>query len=328
MHLIDSFYYSSEPIAYMRLVYLADIVDKFIIFESSISMNGLKKSMDADYLKKSLPQLADKIEVIQIPEKELEIADLETCILPNNKSFVMGYIQKTLENMLADDDILHFSMADEMPLHEIFEFTKLNHQKLPYPVALLGDHIYGSVYDCHAVTDKMCHQNRITTKAMLAEKGLEDYHITLIKTDNGINAIKQGTPLNLDKKAYNNASNLKPLMIKCEDFMSVPAFYQNILMNCQIVGAKLQNTPYYKDNILDKAKFQEFISASFDDFKEKLAYMAHHLQVVNTQRHKYILDILPPELYQFGVQVAQDRMMTPSDTLLKQYYDGIYQFAN
>jgi len=336
MQLIDSFYYTSETIAELRIEYLHHDIDLFMIFESDIGFNGHKKQLKAASLKEKFPELSDKIKIIPLENFDVTpiIPDNVATILPlqlvDNQKIIFNQIHAYFKNHINQHDIVHFSLANEIPLIDIMQFIKTNASKLPFPVYPLGDHFYGSSIAYNALTNLFTNHNIFMDyQTIFARQSLYDlrYHKSktiLTKVPNGINIINKNTKISLQKKQHKNIHLIKPLCIKLENFCTLYEFYEHLLCHCAILDLKHLPVPYFKNNIMPHSMYQHYLAADFAQFKENLSYLSHHLQVFNTQCHAYIIETLPTEFYNFGSHIAAQKMAMPQDVLLHKHYTKIY----
>lgn len=118
---VDCFPFFDEfMILDIRFKELYDVVDRFFIVESVQTFSGLSKpTYLSDCVKERYPQYADKIDIVVAPEYN------------RGDQWDREYFQKNhicKENLayldLADDDIILFSDADEIPRRSVVESLK------------------------------------------------------------------------------------------------------------------------------------------------------------------------------------------------------------
>jgi len=126
MKVIDCFPFFDEFMMLdIRLKELYDIVDKFIIVESTQTFSGKKKPLYlADCISKRYPEYQDKIDIIVTK-------DIDTESTTGNPVWAREYYQKNhicKENLsylnLDDNDLILFADADEIPKRSIVKQMK------------------------------------------------------------------------------------------------------------------------------------------------------------------------------------------------------------
>ena len=143
--LIDSFLFFNETeLVELRIKYLNNIVDYFVIVEADITHQGKKKDWNfPKILENNLKEFSSKIQYHQlniVPEK---IKNEESWIIDDIKgddawrieNFQRNYI-KTACQKFSNEDILIISDIDEIPSKQKLEFIKSCDFKKIAPIAL------------------------------------------------------------------------------------------------------------------------------------------------------------------------------------------------
>lgn len=119
----DCFLFNNEfQLLKLRLNYLRDIVDKFIIVESDMTFSGKKKSLHiADIVKNnlSIDLPYDKIVTYKVPY--IEFKGDRWAIEFHSRNFMK---QALIDNSIEDDDYVIISDVDEIPRREAIEARK------------------------------------------------------------------------------------------------------------------------------------------------------------------------------------------------------------
>jgi len=143
--LIDSFLFFNETeLVELRLKYLDEIVDCFVVVEADITHQGKKKAWNfPKILENNLKEFSNKIQYHQLKIVPEKIKNEESWIIDNVKgddawrieNFQRNYI-KTACKKFSKDDILIISDVDEIPSNQKLEFIKSCDFKKIAPVAL------------------------------------------------------------------------------------------------------------------------------------------------------------------------------------------------
>jgi len=143
--LIDAFtYFNEKELVELRIKYLNQIVDYFVIIESNITFTGKKKKWNfPEILKNNLKEFSHKIQYHQLNIKLEDIKNEESWIIDNIKgddfwrieNFQRNYIKKACKNF-KEDDILIISDLDEIPSIKKLNFILSSDFKKISPVAL------------------------------------------------------------------------------------------------------------------------------------------------------------------------------------------------
>jgi beta-1,4-mannosyl-glycoprotein beta-1,4-N-acetylglucosaminyltransferase len=138
MKIYDCFMYLNEDVVLdLRLNYLDDYVDKFIIVESLYFHNGKKRNLLFDIKKFSKFKKKIIYLVLDHEPKDIElINDDDDSNVTNGKHIINGmkrdfYQRNFIENALKktdDDDIILISDIDEIPKIENFDFNSINNK--------------------------------------------------------------------------------------------------------------------------------------------------------------------------------------------------------
>jgi len=143
--LIDSFLFFNEAeLAELRIKYLNNLVDYFVVVEADITHQGKKKGWNfPKILESNLKEFSNKIQYHQLNIDPEKIKNEESWIIDDVKgddawrieNFQRNYI-KTACKKFSNDDILIISDVDEIPSKQKLEFIKLCDFKKIAPVAL------------------------------------------------------------------------------------------------------------------------------------------------------------------------------------------------
>ena len=131
--LIDSFpFFNEYELVELRIRYLEEIIDVFVIVEANITHQGRKKDWNfPNILKNNLKEFSNKIQYHQINIDPEKIKNEESWIIDNVKgddahridNFQRNYI-KTACQKFSDKDILIISDVDEIPSKDKLKFIK------------------------------------------------------------------------------------------------------------------------------------------------------------------------------------------------------------
>ena len=129
--LIDSFmFFNEKELTELRIRYLNEIVDAFVVVEANITHQGKKKDWNfPNILQSSLKEFSNKIHYHQLNIDFEKIKNEESWIVDNVKgddahrvdNFQRNYI-KTACKKFSDEDILIISDVDEIPSKKKLEF--------------------------------------------------------------------------------------------------------------------------------------------------------------------------------------------------------------
>jgi len=143
--LIDSFLFFNETeLVELRLKYLDEIVDCFVVVEADITHQGKKKEWNfPKILETNLKEFSKKIQYHQVNIDPEKIKNEESWIIDDVKgddawrieNFQRNYI-KTACQKFSDKDILIISDVDEIPSKQKLEFIKSCDFKKIAPIAL------------------------------------------------------------------------------------------------------------------------------------------------------------------------------------------------
>mgnify|MGYP001311177856 CR=1 FL=1 len=143
--LIDSFIYFNETeLVDLRIKYLEEIVDFFVVVEANITHQGKKKDWNfPKILDNKLKRFSDKIQYHQLIIDSQKIKNEESWIIDDVKgddawrieNFQRNYI-KTACKKFSSEDILIISDVDEIPSKQKLEFIKSCDFKKIAPIAL------------------------------------------------------------------------------------------------------------------------------------------------------------------------------------------------
>ena len=142
--IIDSFlYFNENELAELRIKYLNDLVDYFVVVEADVTHQGKKKEWNfSKLISSSLKEFSHKIKYykINIDMKEAEStqgfihADARGGRSWKIENMQRNYIQEACKNF-SDDAIILISDLDEIPARDKIEYIKTSNFKLIAPVA-------------------------------------------------------------------------------------------------------------------------------------------------------------------------------------------------
>jgi len=131
--LIDSFLFFNEAeLAQLRIKYLNNIVDYFVVVEANITHQGKKKEWNfPNILKNDLKEFSNKIQYHQLVIDQEKLKNEESWIIDNIKgddahkvdNYQRNYIKKACKNF-SNDDVLIISDVDEIPSKDKLDFIK------------------------------------------------------------------------------------------------------------------------------------------------------------------------------------------------------------
>ena len=131
--LIDSFpFFNEYELIELRIRYIEEIIDAFVIVEANITHQGKKKDWNfPNILKNNLKEFSKKIHYHQIDIDPEKIRNEESFIIGNikgdeawrNENFQRNYIKEACKKF-SNDDILIISDVDEIPSKERLMFIK------------------------------------------------------------------------------------------------------------------------------------------------------------------------------------------------------------
>ena len=143
--LIDAFlYFNEKELVELRIKYLKDIVDFFVVVEANITHQGKKKNWNfSEVLKNNLKEFSNKIQYHQLDINSEEIKNEESWIIDDIKgddawrieNFQRNYI-KTACKEFSNEDILIISDVDELPSRKRLDFIKSSDFSKIAPMAL------------------------------------------------------------------------------------------------------------------------------------------------------------------------------------------------
>jgi len=143
--LIDSFLFFNETeLAQLRVKYLNEVVDYFVVVEANITHQGKKKEWNFEkILENNLKEFSKKIQYHKIDITLEKIKKEESWIIDDIKgddawrieNFQRNYIKKACKEF-SNEDILIISDVDELPSKQKLEFIKSCDFKKIAPIAL------------------------------------------------------------------------------------------------------------------------------------------------------------------------------------------------
>ena len=167
--LIDSFlFFNEKELAELRIKYLNDIVDYFVVVEADITHQGKKKDWNfPNILKSRLKEFSNKIQYHQLNIDLEKIKKEESWIIDNIKgddahridNFQRNYIKTACKNF-SNEDILIISDVDEIPSKDKLNFIKACDFKKIAPV-VFEQHLFH--IDCNFLRLESWRGSIITT---------------------------------------------------------------------------------------------------------------------------------------------------------------------
>jgi beta-1,4-mannosyl-glycoprotein beta-1,4-N-acetylglucosaminyltransferase len=142
--IIDAFtFFNEKELVQLRIKYLNDVVDNFVVVEGNFTHTGKEKNWNfEDILSNELKDFSHKIKYHKM-QIDLEKADREKSPNYINKkngrswkveSMQRNYIKRACEKFLSDDIII-ISDLDEIPSKEKISFIKFSNFKTIAPVS-------------------------------------------------------------------------------------------------------------------------------------------------------------------------------------------------
>ena len=142
--LVDSFiFFNERELVNLRINYLNELIDCFVVVEANITHQGKKKEWNfPNILKSDLKEFSNKIQYHQVEIDPEKIKNEESWIIEDIKgddawrieNFQRNYIQTACKNF-SDEDILIISDVDEIPSKTKIEFIKTCDFKKIAPIA-------------------------------------------------------------------------------------------------------------------------------------------------------------------------------------------------
>jgi len=142
--IVDAFlYFNEKELTELRIKYLNDLVDYFVVVEADITHQGKKKNWNfPEILKGRLKKFSKKIQYHQLKIDTEKIKNEESWIIDNIKgddahridNFQRNYI-KTACKKFSNEDILVISDVDEIPSKQKLEFVLSCDFKKVAPIA-------------------------------------------------------------------------------------------------------------------------------------------------------------------------------------------------
>ena len=167
--LIDSFqFFNERELVELRVKYLNEIVDYFVVIEADITHQGKKKDWNfPDILKNELKKFSKKIQYHQLKIDTEKIKNEESFIIEDLKgddawrieNFQRNYT-KTVCKKFSDNDILIISDVDEIPSKEKLKFILSSDFEKISPIAM-EQHLFH--IDCNYLRKESWRGSIVTT---------------------------------------------------------------------------------------------------------------------------------------------------------------------
>ena len=145
--IVDAFtFFNEKELVELRIKYLNDVVDSFLIVEADHTHTGIKKNWNfPELLKNNLKQFSHKIQYNQM-KVDLKKAEAEKN--PNYIGKTLGrswrvetmqrnFLKDSYQKVSSGDDIIIISDLDEIPSKDKVDFIKSSDFKLIAPVAFV-----------------------------------------------------------------------------------------------------------------------------------------------------------------------------------------------
>ena len=145
--IVDAFtFFNEKELVELRIKYLNDVVDSFLIVEADHTHTGIKKNWNfPELLKNNLKQFSHKIQYNQM-KVDLKKAEAEKN--PNYIGKTLGrswrvetmqrnFLKDSYQKISSGDDIIIISDLDEIPSKDKVDFIKSSDFKLIAPVAFV-----------------------------------------------------------------------------------------------------------------------------------------------------------------------------------------------
>ena len=264
MLIIDCILYNGEPIIELRLEYLYDIVDIFLIIEAGNTFCGKQKEYFFEKYSSIFDKYRSKIIFIKIPTFPTEytsdylefkdIYDIDKQLYHFNECYQRNYIKTFLIENIKCEYICIISNCDEIPSNNIINIFKQNYLLFNNPIYLFMDYFYYNF--------KWKSEQKWIRSFCINNIGIKDINISYIRNKN-IN--------DDDLKMLNNAG---------WHFKYFMSFY-NII-------EKKDNYNYYNINkcinegiiLLNNLKLNEFDFNILPDI-----FIKYHLKLINQQKY-------------------------------------------
>ncbi len=167
--IIDAFlFFNEKELVELRIKYLKDTVDYFVVIEANITHQGKKKDWNfPNILKNELKEFSNKIQYHQLNIDPEKIKNEESWIIDNIKgddahrvdNFQRNYIKTACKNF-SNEDILIISDVDEIPSKDKLNFIKTCDFKKIAPV-VFEQHLFH--VDCNFLRLESWRGSIITT---------------------------------------------------------------------------------------------------------------------------------------------------------------------
>ena len=131
--IVDSFlYFNEKELADLRIKYLNDVVDSFVVIEANVTHQGKAKQWNfSSLLENELKQFKDKIKYHQLKIDINKVKNDEGWIFENVKGGLSWKIENMQRNYIQNackdfskDDIILISDVDEIPSKNKIQFLK------------------------------------------------------------------------------------------------------------------------------------------------------------------------------------------------------------
>lgn len=171
MKLIDTiiFYNEFELLNY-RLNTIKNVVDYFIIVESTKTFTGKEKPLYFDYIESKYTDISHKI-VRVICDDFIDIKTNED--VWKNEIMQRRYIDKGIELLnLDNNDLIMLSDVDEIPDRKTISYIKYGSIQPPKDVYMFIQDMY--YYNLHTIQEQKWHKAKITTYGFYKDGGKRD----------------------------------------------------------------------------------------------------------------------------------------------------------
>ena len=240
MKIIDAFiFYNEIKLLDYRLNILSNIVDYFIIVESSYTFSGKKKELYFDKIKYRYKKFLDKIVHIVVEDFPYIYPNIDFCKrhqweneIKQRNSIDIGI--KELKTKLLDIDLIMISDIDEIPDLNLLNRIKNNN----YNIQVLSLQLDTYYYNLNTKCDAYCTASKIIKYKKYKElnKTIQEIRVLQIPSitnagwhlsffgneDFIVNKLENFSHQEYNKEYYKDINNIKGKIKKCKDLFDRP----------------------------------------------------------------------------------------------------------
>lgn len=346
MKIYDVFPYSGEEVLEARIQYLAPVIDHFVIYETSVTQNGLEKPL---FFNPALfAEYADKIIYVNLDEHYPPDAFTETV-----KTFIRSdltdetrralaeeswereqrqrrFITEHLKTLVKPEDIVFFADADEIPLIKTVEYVKENRADLPFPLMTVGDELQYNLSHPNAVSFNFWWEAFfIDGKTLSDTDNLSDIRFKshFFKEDSRLSP-EQAALIELNGKITVRTAGKDALEIPrrrpsawfLRDYTPLSFHFRHFLPISRFVAKEIYSTRFNKDT-LGEVETRDFMLKNFNGFIEACHEMAKSRALFETAAEKaYLKKHIPESLYRFGKEIQFKQAVFNPEILREEYW--------